>query len=192
MLHVQAIPLNTGSVYGPARSHRKPQLRAGPRAAKLCAHSYTSSAEWQKENPSFDDIVLNDEYYASLGISPEELADQLSFQADDVDPEGQDIGMDGPVGEGSPSFLHDQDLDIDVWGPEVRQAHLLRYNPRHLSRILTGHQACRLWSWLASKQRSVQSYAARWTQLMQTQSRCCLVPVTCCTRQWMLCWRSLK
>ena len=94
-------------------------VRGRTRLSRHRAHSYTATPDWKKANPSFDDIELNEEYYNELGISPEELADQLSFRATDSDPEGQDIGLEGPVDGENPSFLHDQEFDLEAWGPEV-------------------------------------------------------------------------
>lgn len=106
--------------FGPERPRRTFVRAATP--ARESSQSYTSTSAWKQDNPSFDEIELNEEYYRSLGISPEELADQLSFRASDTDPEGQDIGLEGPVDGENPSFLHDQDLDTEAWGPEVHFA----------------------------------------------------------------------
>lgn len=114
------------TVPGGARLHAplapncySPSVLVRARLARHITRSYTSTTEWQKENPHFDDLELNDEYYDSLGIGPEELAEQLSFSASDTDPEGQDLGVNSPSEEGKPSFLLDQDMDQDTWGPEV-------------------------------------------------------------------------
>lgn len=144
--------LGPGQVQLSSHSDCKPRRVNRTRSARHHVRSYTSSAEWQKANPSFDDIDLNDEYYNSLGISPEELADQLSFQASDADPDGQDIGVDGPLGEGTPAFLHDQDLETDIWGPEVsccRQSMCACHTTQHCThchlRIVYICSTCRLW-----------------------------------------------
>ena len=162
--------------------HRRRSLPAATRARER-SQSYTSTSTWKQDNPSFDEIELNEEYYRSLGISPEELADQLSFRASDTDPEGQDIGLEGPVDGENPSFLHDQDLDTEPWGPEVhrnlfapccvltqpvdrtqrsdlfqRAQRLLSTKP--LEQALK-QMYCRLWFLLDLRLRSAPSYAAR-------------------------------
>lgn len=83
--------------------------------------SYTASQDWKSENPSFDDIELDDDYYRSLGISEEELADQLSFLASDADPMGEDLGPEGLESQqlGASSYLMDEDMNESTWGPQV-------------------------------------------------------------------------
>ena len=115
-----------------------PTVLGRARPARHITRSYTSTTEWQKENPHFDDLELNDEYYDSLGIGPEELAEQLSFSASDSDPEGQDLGVNSPSEEGKPSFLLDQDMDTDTWGPEVSSA--VSRPSNHYSHSLSTHK----------------------------------------------------
>ena len=82
-------------------------------------NSYTTSQEWQRANPEFDEIQLDEDYYQSLGLTEEELADQLGFSASDADPLGQDFGPESnqlDVG----SFLMDEDRNEATWGPQVR------------------------------------------------------------------------
>ncbi len=45
-----------------------------------------------EDNPSIDDIVLDDAYYREMGISPEEVAESRRLlEASEVDPEGQEL-----------------------------------------------------------------------------------------------------
>lgn len=83
--------------------------------------SYTSSQEWKSANPGFDEIELDEEYYQSLGISEEELADQLAFLANDADPMGEDLGPEGLDKQqlGASSYLMDEDMNEATWGPQV-------------------------------------------------------------------------
>lgn len=83
--------------------------------------SYTASQDWKRENPDFDDIELNEDYYRSLGISEEELADQLSFLASDADPMGADLGPEDLESQqlGASSYLMDEDMNETTWGPQV-------------------------------------------------------------------------
>ena len=83
--------------------------------------SYTASQEWKSSNPGFDDIELDEDYYQSLGISEEELADQLAFLANDADPMGEDIGPEVLDKEqlGASSYLMDEDMNEATWGPQV-------------------------------------------------------------------------
>ena len=83
--------------------------------------SYTSTQEWREANPGFDEVQLDEEYYESLGITADELTDQLSFLASDTDPEGYDMSPEqlAQAQTGSASFLLDEDMDTDAWGPKV-------------------------------------------------------------------------
>ena len=38
------------------------------------------------DNPDFDDLELNDEYYRDMGMTKEDIEEQTAFQASDVDP----------------------------------------------------------------------------------------------------------
>ncbi|KAL0054565.1 hypothetical protein WJX82_011065 [Trebouxia sp. C0006] len=80
-----------------------------------------SAQDWKQANPNFDEIQLDEEYYQSLGISEDELADQLSFLASDTDPEGQDFSSDqsSQAQASTSSFLMDEELDTDAWGPKA-------------------------------------------------------------------------
>lgn len=81
---------------------------------------YTGTQDWKQANPTFDEIELDEEYYQSLGITEDELADQLSFLASDTDPEGQDLSSELSQASASrSSFLMDEEMDTDAWGPKV-------------------------------------------------------------------------
>jgi len=82
---------------------------------------YTGAQDWKQANPNFDEIELDEEYYQSLGITEDELADQLSFLASDTDPEGQDFSSDqfSQAQASTSSFLMDEEMDTDSWGPKV-------------------------------------------------------------------------
>ena len=100
--------------------------------SQASAHSsYTASQDWKSENPGFDDIELDEDYYRSLGISEEELADQFAFLASDADPMGEDLGPEGLEDQqlGASSYLMDEDMNDSTWGPQVnRCAHSLFTN----------------------------------------------------------------
>ena len=83
--------------------------------------SFTASQEWKSANPGFDDIELDEDYYQSLGISEEELADQLAFLANDADPMGEDLAPEGSDKQqlGASSYLMDDDMNEATWGPQV-------------------------------------------------------------------------
>ena len=100
------------------RSHERP-VGVVPRRGST-RKSYSASQEWRQANPTFDEVQLDEEYYADLGISADELADQLSFLASDTDPEGEDLTPDSLLQsqEGS-SFLLDEEMNVDAWGPQV-------------------------------------------------------------------------
>ncbi|MCJ1368642.1 hypothetical protein MMC16_007787 [Acarospora aff. strigata] len=87
---------------------------------------YTASQEWKDANPGFDEIELDEDYYQSLGISKEELADQLAFLASDADPMGEDLGPEGLDNQqlGASSYLMDEDMSEATWGPQVIGYHL--------------------------------------------------------------------
>lgn len=90
------------------------------------AHSsYTASQDWKIANPDFDDIELDEDYYRSLGISGEELADQLAFLANDADPMGEELGPEGLDNQqlGASSYLMDEDMNETTWGPQVNCPH---------------------------------------------------------------------
>jgi hypothetical protein len=82
---------------------------------------YSGAQDWKQANPNFDEIELDEEYYQSLGITEDELADQLSFLASDTDPEGQDLSSDqlSQAQASTSSFLMDEEMDTDAWGPKV-------------------------------------------------------------------------
>ena len=86
---------------------------------------YTGAQDWKQSNPSFDEIELDEEYYQSLGITEDELADQLSFLASDTDPEGQDLSSEqlSQASASTSSFLMDEEMDADAWGPKVSAIH---------------------------------------------------------------------
>ena len=88
--------------------------------------SYTASQDWKSANPGFDDIELDEDYYQSLGISEEELADQLAFLANDADPMGEDVGPEGLDKQqmGASSYLMDEGMNEATWGPQVELYHL--------------------------------------------------------------------
>ena len=90
--------------------------------------SYTASQEWKSANPGFDDIELDEDYYQSLGISEEELADQLSFLANDADPLGEDLGPEGLDKQhlGASSYLMDEGMNEATWGPQVESTSVYR------------------------------------------------------------------
>ena len=85
------------------------------------AGRHSGAQDWEQANPNFDEIELDEEYYQSLGISEDELADQLSFLASDTDPEGQDFSSDqfSQAQASTSSFLMDEEMDTDAWGPKV-------------------------------------------------------------------------
>ena len=100
-----------------------------PKTFRLCtwqlrsyggSGKYTGAQDWKQANPNFDEIQLDEEYYQSLGISEDELADQLSFLASDTDPEGQDLSSEiSQASASASSFLMDEEMDTDAWGPKV-------------------------------------------------------------------------
>ena len=102
--------------------HSRNVRRTHPSERSAARNSYTASQEWRQANPEFDEIQLDENYYQSLGLSAEELADQLGFSASDADPLGQDFGPEGPA-DGqldAGSFLMDEDRNEATWGPQVR------------------------------------------------------------------------
>lgn len=88
---------------------------------------YTASQDWKSANPDFDDIELDEDYYRSLGISEEELADQLAFLASDADPLGEELSPEGLGNQqqGASSYLMDEDMNETTWGPQVNCSHSL-------------------------------------------------------------------
>ena len=112
------------------------KLKPQPRLARLprdYAHSsYRTDSEWKLANPDFDELELNEDYYESLGISADELADQLGFSASDADPMGVDLGAEDLTGNQLDAglFLNDEDMSESAWGPQVRS---LRQSGQHLT-----------------------------------------------------------
>lgn len=101
---------------------------------KPAQSSFTASQEWKSANPGFDEIELDEDYYRSLGISEEELADQLAFLANDADPMGEDVAPEG-LGKqqlGASSYLMDEDINEATWGPQVELYRLALATPHSL------------------------------------------------------------
>jgi hypothetical protein len=72
--------------------------------------------------PDFDDLVLDEEYYRQLGISPEELEEQRAMsRAYAADPEGFDVNFDdaSSLPEDIPEEMRAAILNKDVYGPPV-------------------------------------------------------------------------
>lgn len=65
-----------------------------PGRFRIVAEDADVSGDVQRpeDNPSIDDIVLDDAYYREMGISPEEVAESRRLlEASEVDPEGQEL-----------------------------------------------------------------------------------------------------
>ena len=79
----------------------------------------------ESDDSEFDRLKLNDELYAELGLTPEELEQQQMLSASDFDPEGLDIGLDGiaSVSDDLPPEVRAQVMNKDVYGPEVSVLH---------------------------------------------------------------------
>jgi hypothetical protein len=97
----------------------RPAATAAPRASRRARipRATNSNAE-----PDFDDLVLNDEYYRQLGISPEELEEQRGMSsALGADPEGFDFNFDGAssLSEDLPEEMRAAIMNKDVYGPPV-------------------------------------------------------------------------
>ncbi|MEW5310375.1 MAG: hypothetical protein WDW38_002181 [Sanguina aurantia] len=73
-----------------------------------------------EDNPDLDDLVLDDAYYEEMGISREDVMEQLAWDPADVDPESYDIG-DRPGSShrpGSRQLLQGDDADdVEVQQP---------------------------------------------------------------------------
>ncbi len=108
-----------------SRRHNKRVVHWRPNRSLAC-NSYTTSQEWREANPSFDEVELDEQYYESLGITADELAEQLSFLASDTDPEGEDLTPESlsQAQAGTSSFLLDEELDAEAWGLKASSLHL--------------------------------------------------------------------
>ena len=79
-----------GAIYARV-SPPAPRRRAAPAPPRAAGNPGSF-----RDEDAFDALELTPELYEELGIDPEELEDQLAFRATDLDPEGVDLGPDGP------------------------------------------------------------------------------------------------
>lgn len=102
----------------PSTNVPAPRIRT-PRPASRIA---TDRPDKQRpeDNPDLDDLVLDDAYYEEMGISREDVMEQLAWDPADVDPESYDIG-DRPGSShrpGSRQLLQGDDAnDVEVQQP---------------------------------------------------------------------------
>lgn len=114
------------------------------------------------DNPDFDDLELNDEYYRDMGMTKEDIEDQMAFKASDIDPmvrrcriapwsimsttQGEDLSLDSlfKTRKGLPRHLMDQTEEAEKpgWGPEARlvKQHEIAHNCAQVA-LLAGFRA---------------------------------------------------
>lgn len=96
---------------------------AGQQARRRGAR--VAGAKSQAPEPDFDDLVLDEQYYRDLGITPEELEEQRAMtSAYGADPEGFDIDFDtaSSLSEDMPEEMRAAILSKNVYGPPVSSA----------------------------------------------------------------------
>jgi hypothetical protein len=71
--------------------------------------------------PSYDDLVLDDEYYKEMGVTKEEALGEMEASAEDLDPDGMNISFDdvAAVSEDVPESVRQVFESKDMFGPEV-------------------------------------------------------------------------
>ena len=80
-----------------------------------------SDPEWKAENPDFDDVVLDDEFFEAAGLNREEIMKEITSTIADADPEGMALTpeMFSQLSSSNPSKVREQAADLEIWGPEV-------------------------------------------------------------------------
>ena len=112
-----------------ARSRTQPWSRVSSRQIACGSYvgDYRDSQEYKDENPGFDDLVLDAEYFAKMGIDLKQFTKDIASSVSDIDPEGMNLTpeMFAELSDsGNADFVREQAEGVDIWGPEVRTRHL--------------------------------------------------------------------
>ena len=127
------------------RSHVQPCSRLSSRrvACDSYADDYKQSQEYKDATPSFDDFVLDDDYFASMGFNREQFTKNITSSVTDIDPEGMNLTPEmfaDLSSSGNAEFVRDQAAGEEVWGPEVLHTSVavlcLQASPRHMLYML--------------------------------------------------------
>lgn len=106
-------------------SEDAPKVKSGPRRKiqRPASRIATDRPDQQRpeDNPDLDDLVLDDAYYEEMGMSREDVLEQLAWDPADVDPESYDIN-DSPGSSSRPGSRQlerdrdggDQDVEVQV------------------------------------------------------------------------------
>lgn len=101
----------------PSRRSVKNISASASREAKFSAKEDVADSD----NPGFDDLVLDRQYYKDMGMDESEINDRKEFTDDDPDPDGQTYGLEDlySPAEGLPQHVVEELFHKEQYGPQV-------------------------------------------------------------------------